>query len=589
MSKRNRHPKGGRTTPKGTRPPTRRPAEWDRRDDEPDLMSDVLTRMRSDSPLDLLAHVGMLMTLVDKREYGFGKRDGEPPYALDQLVEMFLDTWRIETSALLAVIVELAADATIDPGPIRLELARRNDRLPVWLRHLADAEVHTVEELVHVLGDGDNIHLGVRFAGGEELTVVVYIDHNMGTIVKDAFIVPAPITEVADVYVRHAPDPDTELRPLDPADARERITDAVWHGSIVVPPIETETWPVSRPIVEWLTRLLPGGGRGYERPEWSDEDRAALIEQFVSSPFGQAFDDDDDRALIDSLVWFGADYGPGDPLRWSPVSVEIVLVDWFPRKIVDDVERLARLPDVLRAFIRYCHAERGIREALTAETLEAVDTWEPEYRELIASDRPQGVDALYAAMAELEPDSAPARRERMLAELRHAAGGQAALLALDDAPLPDEPFDWSVVPDAVRERTTAILEQVDEASVELFDVEHRTAARRLLARAIAGDADRALHSQAKLPNTAAAVVWTVAQDNDSFTKYSSFGDGPQVKDLLDRFGIGSVSQRAAGIMSAAGFEPTTAVDGIRLGVPELLVSRRRRELIQLRARYLGEV
>ena len=108
MSKRNRHPKGGRTTPKGTRPPTRRPAEWDRREDQPDLMSDVLTRMRSDNPLDLLAHVGMLMTLVDKRDYGFGKRPGEPPYALDQLVEMFLDTWRIETSALLAVIVELA-------------------------------------------------------------------------------------------------------------------------------------------------------------------------------------------------------------------------------------------------------------------------------------------------------------------------------------------------------------------------------------------------------------------------------------------------------------------------------------------------
>ena len=61
-----------------------------------------------------------------------------------------------------------------------------------------------------------------------------------------------------------------------------------------------------------------------------------------------------------------------------------------------------------------------------------------------------------------------------------------------------------------------------------------------------------------------------------------------MKDLLDRFGIGSASQRAAAVMSAAGFEPTTAVDGIRLGSPELLVARRRRELIELRERYLGE-
>ena len=47
-----------------------------------------------------------------------------------------------------------------------------------------------VREMVHVLGDGDNINIAVRFAGGAELTAVVYIDHNMGTLVKDAFVVP---------------------------------------------------------------------------------------------------------------------------------------------------------------------------------------------------------------------------------------------------------------------------------------------------------------------------------------------------------------------------------------------------------------
>ena len=105
----------------------------------------------------------------------------------------------------------------------------------------------------------------------------------------------------------------------------------------------------------------------------------------------------------------------------------------------------------------------------------------------------------------------------------------------------------------------------------LFDVEHRTATRRLLARAVAGDVGRALHTKAPPANTAAAVLWTVAQDNDSFSKITAFGVGPMVKDLLDRFGVSSPSQRAATIMRAAGYEPTTAVDGIRLGSPELLV------------------
>ena len=41
----------------------------------------------------------------------------------------------------------------------------------------------------HVLGDGDNIMLGARLPGGHELTCVIYIDHNLGTLVKDAFVV----------------------------------------------------------------------------------------------------------------------------------------------------------------------------------------------------------------------------------------------------------------------------------------------------------------------------------------------------------------------------------------------------------------
>ena len=39
-----------------------------------------------------------------------------------------------------------------------------------------------------MLGDGDSLLLGARLPG-YELTAVIYIDHNLGTIVKDAFTV----------------------------------------------------------------------------------------------------------------------------------------------------------------------------------------------------------------------------------------------------------------------------------------------------------------------------------------------------------------------------------------------------------------
>ena len=116
--------------------------------------------------------------------------------------------------------------------------------------------------MIHVLGDGDNVNLGVRLAGGKELTAVVYIDHNMGTLVKDAFVVAESLAGLEALMRAKADDPDTNSRELDLADARVRVTEAIERAAITVPPFETDTWPACRPIAEWLARRMPSGARG---------------------------------------------------------------------------------------------------------------------------------------------------------------------------------------------------------------------------------------------------------------------------------------------------------------------------------------
>ncbi len=262
-----RHPKGGRVTPRSTQPPGYGSSSWSTPswDAEPDLLREVRGRLRSGEPLDLLAEVSSLLTVVDRREYGLGRRPGEPPYTLRQLVDSFLDVPRLETSALLAVIAELAGDDGVLADRIRRELPQRGDRLPEWLARLGEAEVYRAQEMVHVLGDGDNVHLAVRFAGGAELTAVDCIDHNMGTLVKDAFVVSESLAEL-EVFMRaKVDDPDTVWRDLDLADARTRITEAIELAAMTVPPFETDTWPMCRPIVEWLARRMPEGGSGCGR------------------------------------------------------------------------------------------------------------------------------------------------------------------------------------------------------------------------------------------------------------------------------------------------------------------------------------
>lgn len=163
--------------------------------------------------------------------------------------------------------------------------------------------------------------------------------------------------------------------------------------------------PASRPLTEWLLSLLPEGATGYIRPEWSKAALRTLTNRFFVSPLGRGLDDQDHRELLGEFLRFGTDSGPGDPLRWSPVAVEILLEDWIPRTIAGDASFLGKGTALLREFIRFCHGERGFDPSLTRETLAAVDHHEPGYKRAIRSPRLRGPRALLTAMGLIdEPD-----------------------------------------------------------------------------------------------------------------------------------------------------------------------------------------
>ena len=556
-------------------------------------MDDLGRALTDDHPLSLLAQASTLLAVVDPRNRDPFERPGEGPPRLDW--DVFLATLfeveRRETTALLTAFAEMTPDE-LAAARIRRELATRDDLLPSWLVGLSDVEAYRAVEMVHVLGDGDNVMLGVRFPAGHELTVVVYIDHNLGTVVKDAFVVPGSVAELIDfMREKSDDDPDTVWDDLDAADARARITEGIETGAMTVPRFETDTWPACRPLVEWIARLLPSGGRGYARPEWDDDAQAALAARFLASPFAAGLDDDHGE-LLEQVLWFATGYGPGDPLRWSPVAVELLLVDWIPRKIVAGASYLSKAPDLLRAFIAFCHAERGIRPLLTEQTLAAVDHYEPEYQRTIRSPRPQGPEALLAAMGVLDPDGPWAMpddepldyRELMLDTLSRAVGGEAALDDLDDRSLPNEDFDWNAIPPDIRATVDEVLVLCDRCCDELLDGEYRTACRRFLTIVASGDPS-VFRRRARTDTAAAAVCWIIGKANALFTPS---GGGLLVKDLMAHFGLhqGGVSQRATTMLRAGGFS-TDHYRGIDLATPELLVSSRRRSILKHRDRYLS--
>lgn len=171
--------------------------------------------------------------------------------------------------------------------------------------------------------------------------------------------------------------------------------------------------------------------------------------------------------------------------------------------------------------------------------------------------------------------------ERQLQSLAFAVGGAQQLVDLDTAPVPDEPFDWTAVPEDIRPAVTAWLDLTDRCADGLFDVEHRTVFRRFLARVAAGDPAIFRRTKVAPAREAAALVYAAARANQSVGQPAAL----TVATLLAWFGIsGSVYQRAKPLVAAAGGSPELFEEG--LGSADLLVSRRRAEIIDARTRWL---
>ncbi|WP_340537791.1 hypothetical protein [Nocardioides sp. GXZ039] len=558
-----------RRQPQTRRKPTTEPATGP---EDLAVFDALRTALRADGPLDLLANASAFLEVTDPQ-----RRDPFAPEAagtsLNELVDSFIGTPYAETTAVLTALRVLTTDELLAKR-IAVALRTRRHPMPDWLTGIEDARLEPeVWSLTEALGDGEDYLLGVALPSGHALAALIYVDHNLGTAVKDAFVVPDSLGVMAE-RMRELLDPTQTLSLTDPAAARAAIEDAITTSAMLYPPPTSDSWPMCRPLIEWMVRMLPAGAGVAKRQEWTEEETQAIADDFFDSRFGGPVDHDDGRDLLDSLLWFGTDYGSGDPYRWSPVVVEIVLTDWFPRKVQADRAYLAKMPDVLRAFVRYCHDRAGLAGDLTTQTLAAIDHHEVHYLEQIGSRHrrtgmPVAIEALLGQAGFADPGT-------RLDRLADHVGGRDALEALDDTPLPDEDFDWGGIRDDIRPVVAEILVHADEAATSLFDVEHRTALRRLLAR-VAREDPTVLARKASTVRSAAALTWAIAAGNRSIGETTPM----TTKSLLAHFGVGPVADRAGTLLQAVGI-PRRHQRDLSLGDPALLVSRRRASLIESR-------
>ena len=253
-------------------------------------------------------------------------------------------------------------------------LAAKGAVEPPWTRALGAAKPIEAKLMYDEIFD-DGVNVLVEFDHPDAVHVLgVYIDHNLGVMVKDAFL-GGTLAEIAAITADRDGAP-VALAPLELDEAAARIAAALELTDMTLaPPVGEDFWSL-RALIDGRLAALPEPGELPERPEVSIDEREALVQAFRASADGMPFATDQDALdIVSFAIDFCADYVDGRPLRWSPVVVELFMADWLPRKVLAEREVFERVPEVLPAWIRHAGSLRGIPPEAIETTVRSVDEW----------------------------------------------------------------------------------------------------------------------------------------------------------------------------------------------------------------------
>jgi hypothetical protein len=209
-------------------------------------------------PLDLLEYASSILVCDPRRQLVPLPADlARRTTALGEVADVLVQYDCTETWAFLAVFATMSDDTALRRR-VEPELTRRMATLPEWVARLDGIEVRSTIEVTHACLDVMRVIVELRLATGEDLSVVVSIDPDSGGWAMNAFAVPVSLdTLLAKMREVTGADGECRASEIPAADARARITAAIAATDALAPRLETETWPDCRPLVEWVTRILP--------------------------------------------------------------------------------------------------------------------------------------------------------------------------------------------------------------------------------------------------------------------------------------------------------------------------------------------
>jgi len=292
-----------------------------------------------------------------------------------QWVTYLVDKRSLDALALLHGIADLADEplaVSARTGIAALHAAGRAD--PAFAARIGPHRFLDAWTSIDDYGDQEMVAVSFADPTDQPHALAFMIDHNYEGLAREAWLAPS----LDDLRTSWSETSQMAIVRLDAQALADRLGQGLrMYDLYLGPPVSDDVRELAALMRARLRALPPARERAHR--EVGEAEREAVVAAFVASK--EAGRSAEAAGLARYFVDYRFDHTDGDPLRWSPIAVELCLLDWFPRKATLDDDDVAAVPDALRRFVRYAGRQKGLSQADIGETLGALDEFEPQYLE----------------------------------------------------------------------------------------------------------------------------------------------------------------------------------------------------------------
>ncbi len=550
MSRR-RKGKGGRVTPKGTRP-----QNWDTTPAAvmplPPSLDPFLPRFNDELALLRDTEASIFVAAFPPRATQsnvvqlFETETEEESATAEEVLQVLAEVGPHPPQRLVDAVVAFATYGGTASGIAKRMLRSYTTRPSAAVAYLGQATVSSTLAIEDIFGESVQYLFALTYPDGSTGGLAILVDSILGGVVRDTMVMPdtTTFTDLFNEADEFTSRPETTGKAATIIDRAYEVNDQTIDIQFLV---EDDVAGL-RPLVE--KALARVSRQEVDEPESITlEARDQIVNEFVEwTRANHPTVSDDVLSWSRLAIDFAVDHGHGDPIRWGPKLVQVFL-EWSTYKVMAPPDELRQIPDLLRLFVPWAHDQVGWGEQHVDQVMEAIDNSIPFFEEALSDPAPRSFsqEILQEALAGADltdPDSIGAAIEQY--NLGLEPPGSTVPPVGGSHP---EPFDPSGLGPAT-ERATTVSELASASARAIFDDEFVTLVRRLTADAAM--ADPVLFARGQADIWASGVVYALAQLNEIIGGWNAMALSSD--ELTSRLAgaPGTISNKAAAVRSAVG-------------------------------------